>query len=173
MRRSVGVPTALSSLPSDNFLATTRSAQPFASMRFTGLLAIIAAVLGAGVVGGVMRQNSLVLTPADSGWFLPSPLTFVAASVSDDTGLPQITHVQAVDLDGEGATTVVACDARGNRILRFDLRDDGAWDESVLIDDVAVPAHATFADVDADGDIDCLVSVLGDIYSVGRSSWPG
>jgi hypothetical protein len=34
----------------------------------------------------------------------------------------------------------------------------------VLIDDVGVPAHATFADVDADGDLDCLVAVLGDIY---------
>ena len=135
-----------------------------------GFFFAILVLLGFGLGIQASQKNHLEDVLGDK--FLPGNQGFAASDISGSIGLPQITHVQVVDLDGEGATTVVACDARGNRILRFDRRDDGAWDESVLIDDVGVPAHATFADVDADGDLDCLVSALGDIYpsdeAVGR-----
>lgn len=81
----------------------------------------------------------------------------------DGRSLPQIAHVQAVDCDGDGRTEVIACDVLGRRILRLDRAADGSWRESVLIDDVGTPAHATFVDIDADGDQDCVVAVLGDI----------
>lgn len=101
-----------------------------------------------------------------------SPVALSQEACSTSSGLPQITHVQVIDLDGAGRPAVIACDARGNRIIRLDRDSDGAWAESALIDDVGVPAHATFVDVEGDGDLDCLVAVLGDISpsdeAVGR-----
>ena len=134
-------------------------------MRSLGLLTT--AVILTGIVVGLASRKDEVFPKqgAVSGRYPASRLLFGSAeSVGSPRGLPQITHVQVLDLDGTGRPAVVACDARGNRVIRLDRDADGAWAESVLIDDVGVPAHATFADVDADGDLDCLVAVLGDIY---------
>jgi len=142
-------------------------------MRLLGLLTTAVIVLGIVVAGLVGRlfENAPSHVSYD-GRYLSGPVLFRQAESGRPRGLPQITHVQVLDLDDVGKPAVVACDTRGNRVIRLDRDADGAWTESVLIDDVGVPAHATFADVDADGDLDCLVAVLGDIYpsddAVGR-----
>jgi len=79
------------------------------------------------------------------------------------TGLPLITNVQVLDLDGDGKNEILACDALGNRILIQKLQPDGSWQESTLIADVSVPAHVTVVDIDQDGDLDILVAILGNI----------
>lgn len=78
-------------------------------------------------------------------------------------GLPLITNVQILDLDGDSRNEVLAADALGNRVLMLKHRPDGSWEESVLISDVSVPAHLTVVDIDQDGDLDIIVSVLGNI----------
>lgn len=78
-------------------------------------------------------------------------------------GLPLITNVQILDFDDDGKNEILACDAVGNRVLLLKRQADGSWEESVLIADVSVPAHATVVDIDQDGDRDVLVSVLGRI----------
>jgi len=78
-------------------------------------------------------------------------------------GLPLITNVQVLDLDGDGKNEILACDALGNRILVQKLQPDGSWLESTLIGDVSVPAHVTVVDIDQDGDLDILVAILGNI----------
>lgn len=79
------------------------------------------------------------------------------------TGLPLITNVQILDFDADGQNEVIACDAVGSRILLLKRQSDGSWEESVLIADVSAPAHATVVDIDQDGDLDVLVSVLGNM----------
>ncbi|GAA4421130.1 VCBS repeat-containing protein [Bremerella cremea] len=78
-------------------------------------------------------------------------------------GLPQITNVQVVDFDQDGQNEIVACDSLGSQILLLKRRPDESWEESTLIADVAAPAHATVVDIDQDGDLDVIVSVLGNI----------
>lgn len=78
-------------------------------------------------------------------------------------GLPQITNVQIVDFDGDGQNEILAADALGNRILMLKRQADGEWLETTLIPDVSIPAHITVIDIDQDGDLDVIVSVLGNI----------
>ena len=98
--------------------------------------------------------------------FPASALRFRRQSVpmaNEQQQLPLVTNVQVVDLDGDGTTEILSCDALGHRLIRFDRRPDGGWRETTLVDSVSYPAHATVVDVDADGDKDLVVAVLGDI----------
>ncbi len=78
-------------------------------------------------------------------------------------GLPLITNVQIVDFTGDGQNEVLAADALGNQIVLLQQQTDGSWEESVLIADVMAPAHITVVDIDQDGDLDVIVSILGNI----------
>jgi len=113
----------------------------------------------------------------------PSPIPFRrrALEVPGEHGhLPLFTHVQVVDMDGDGVAEVLACDALGHRLVRFDRRTDGAeaaatgsgWEATTVAEDLHVPAHATVVDIDGDGDLDIVVAILGDILpsdaDVGR-----
>jgi len=98
--------------------------------------------------------------------FPASSLMFDPRSMSeeiDGRSRPLITHVQVADMDDDGTVEVLACDAVGNRVVRFDRRDDGGWRESTLVDGLRCPAHVVPADADGDGDTDLIVAVLGDI----------
>ncbi|WP_437193577.1 FG-GAP repeat domain-containing protein [Planctomicrobium sp. SH527] len=78
------------------------------------------------------------------------------------TGLPRITNVQIEDVDGDGKNDVLFCDAQKNCVSY--LSDaSGEWKEVVLIENVMAPAHATLVDIDKDGDLDVIVSVLGNL----------
>ncbi|WP_417732612.1 FG-GAP repeat domain-containing protein [Rosistilla oblonga] len=117
-----------------------------------------------------------VYVPSVVGSLSPLPVvfqggtTYPASSVQFDqvalggtsVGLPQITNVQVLDFDGDGANEVLACDSLKNQVVLF-RQVDGEWQEEVLVPDVAAPAHATAVDIDSDGDIDLVVSVLGNI----------
>lgn len=93
-----------------------------------------------------------------------SPLPLVFQNLGQPVrGLPLITNVQICDLDGDGRNEVLAADALANQILCMKRQDDGSWQETVLIEDVSVPAHITVVDIDGDGDLDIIVSVLGNI----------
>lgn len=96
--------------------------------------------------------------------FSPSAVPFIRSSVGPAfRGLPQICNVQMVELDGDGRTALLVCDAARNAVLAYRRRSDGSWDEAVIAGDLMAPAHATVVDIDKDGDRDIVVSVLGNI----------
>lgn len=108
--------------------------------------------------------------------FEPSPIGFQRREITSPAkAYPLITHVQIVDWDGDGRQDVLACDARRNGIVLCTRETDGRWTERILARDVSAPAHATVVDLDGDGDLDLIVSVLGNIYPddgvIGQLLW--
>jgi hypothetical protein len=108
--------------------------------------------------------------------FSPSPIAFERREIGPPVErYPLITNVQILDFDGDGRAEILACDARRQCVIlcRRDAR--GEWSERVLAKDLSAPAHATVVDLDRDGDLDLLVSVLGNIYPddgvIGRLIW--
>lgn len=80
----------------------------------------------------------------------------------DLRGLPQITNVQILDFDNDQQNEIICSDSLQNQISIFKATEQG-WKEDLLVRDVAAPAHVTVVDIDADGDLDLIVSVLGNI----------
>jgi hypothetical protein len=77
---------------------------------------------------------------------------------------PLISHVQAVDLDGDNLLDIVVCDAKGNFVSWIRQYPAGTYTETVLANDLIAPAHVQVIDFDKDGDKDIIVAVLGMLF---------
>lgn len=77
---------------------------------------------------------------------------------------PWITHLDIVDLDGDGLKDVVLCDAKLNEIRWIRQFPAGTYSEKKIGDTVRAPAHVTPSDIDKDGDLDLLVAKMGIIF---------
>ncbi|MFP6617926.1 MAG: VCBS repeat-containing protein [Pirellulaceae bacterium] len=75
----------------------------------------------------------------------------------------RISNVQIVDMDGDGKMDVLACDAAANQVVVYRNRGKNQWYPEVIGRNLRAPAHATVVDMDQDGDLDVVVSVLGDL----------
>lgn len=80
------------------------------------------------------------------------------------TEAPLISHVQAVDLDGDGLLDIVVCDCRSNSVSCIRQYPAGKYTETVIADSLNAPAHAQIIDFDHDGDNDIMVAVLGQLF---------
>ena len=80
------------------------------------------------------------------------------------TEAPLISHVQTVDLDGDGLLDVIVCDAKNNTVNWIHQYPAGIYTESVLATDLIAPAHVQAIDFDKDGDLDLMVGVLGMLF---------
>lgn len=90
--------------------------------------------------------------------------TFRPTAIGDPIeGRPWITHLTLVDLDGDGALDVLACDARNNSIRWLRQESPLVFVERQIGDTVRAPAHVSVCDYDGDGDLDVLVAGMGQI----------
>lgn len=76
-------------------------------------------------------------------------------------GLPWITDLRVVDLDGDGLEDVLVCDAQLNRIGWIRQVRSGEYVEQNIGDSIAGPAHVEVADMNGDGHLDVLVASMG------------
>ena len=74
---------------------------------------------------------------------------------------PQISNLEAVDLDQDGLLDIVVCDCEANVVSWIRQSPAGVFEEQVLADGLIAPAHVEANDFDEDGDLDLLVAVLG------------
>src|SRR5688572_8407469 len=76
---------------------------------------------------------------------------------------PQIAHVAVVDLDRDGATDILVCDAFRNVVGWIRQEPRGTFTE-LLVAEVRAPSHVEAIDFDRDGDLDLLVGALGSLF---------
>jgi hypothetical protein len=77
---------------------------------------------------------------------------------------PWIAHVNPMDLNQDGLTDVVFCDAKHNTVLWLKQLDDGSFEELTIAEDMRAPVHVEPADMDEDGDIDLIVSSMSAVF---------
>ena len=77
---------------------------------------------------------------------------------------PLISHVQIVDLDGDGLVDILACDAARNLVSWIRQFPAGQYTEQPVTSDILAPAHVEPIDFDGDGDLDLLVASLGELF---------
>lgn len=112
--------------------------------------------LGSKEIESVASKDSLIGEKID--FLVPTPIG------QKFTEPPLISHVQAVDLDGDGLLDVIDCDAKNNTINWIRQYPAGVYTESILATDLIAPAHVQAIDFDKDGDLDLMVGVLGMLF---------
>ncbi|MBE2212231.1 MAG: VCBS repeat-containing protein [Opitutaceae bacterium] len=128
---------------------------------------LIALSLG-GLLAGCGRQDEAVsrraspaqAVPSAGGLFLQGET--VGAPVKDR---PWVAHVTTVDLDRDGRPEILACEAGQGLLVRL-VRSgpDAGWTEHVVAAKLPAPVHVEAADIDCDGDLDLLISCMGQVF---------
>jgi hypothetical protein len=88
----------------------------------------------------------------------------VGAPVADR---PWVAHVTATDLDRDGRAEILACEAQQGELLWLRPErpgNDAPLVETVLAKHLPAPVHVEAADMDRDGDLDLLVSCMGQVF---------
>lgn len=76
-------------------------------------------------------------------------------------GTPWISDLVIADLDQDGLNDVLVADAQRNRIGWIRQTRPGVFEERMIGDGVAAPAHISVVDLDCDGYLDVLVASMG------------
>lgn len=79
-------------------------------------------------------------------------------------GQPWVANVTTADLDQDGRLDVLACESQTNEVLWLRQSAPGRFEEIVLTREFLAPVHVEVADMEADGDLDVLVSVMGYVF---------
>jgi hypothetical protein len=88
--------------------------------------------------------------------------SFVPRAIGDlPEGTPWITDLVIADLDQDGRNDVLVADAQRNRIGWIRQTRPGVFEEQMIGEGVAAPAHIAVVDLDGDGHLDVLVASMG------------
>ncbi|MCF3648868.1 FG-GAP repeat domain-containing protein [Synoicihabitans lomoniglobus] len=107
-----------------------------------------------------------------------SPATSATATAVDATTLLQrrelgtmgelpawISHLKVIDLDQDGLDDIVFCEAQDNEVRWIRQTAPGSFaPEALLAAAMRGPVHVEAADMDADGDLDLLVSSMSVVF---------
>ncbi len=94
----------------------------------------------------------------DSARFTPRSLDSVSPRP------PWIAHLAATDLDQDGRTDLLLCEAQDSEVRWLRQTAPGQFSEQLLAGGMQAPVHAEAADMDGDGDLDVLVASMGAVF---------
>jgi hypothetical protein len=133
-------------------------------VRRLAIAVVTAMVLGLSACGGDSQPASTTTTaPASSG---STPALLTARAIGNPPKgeeRPQIAHVAIADLDRDGLSDVIVCDALRGVVTWIRQAPRGTFTEQTIAG-VAAPAHTEVVDFDKDGDLDLLVAALGFLF---------
>lgn len=118
------------------------------------------------VFGGCGRAPESASAPALAA-LAPAPVVARWQPQSIGTrppGTPWIAHVTTADLDRDGRTDIIACEAQSSQVLWLRQLAGGDFEETIIGRDLKAPVHAEAVDVDADGDLDVVVASMGFVF---------
>lgn len=153
--------------------ASTSLLPPARRPLLTAFLAVSAFGLSALVVWVLFRGYSENRVSGPT--VIASTVSFEKKILGDHRAAIRTSNVQIVDFDRDGRKDILVCDAARNAVILYRQKPDGGFEEKVLAENLKCPAHATVVDLDKDGDLDVVVSVLGSIFPwdelVGKVVW--
>lgn len=135
---------------------------------FTSTLSVLvlAGLLGAAFTGcsreRVVASSAPTKTTPPAGPRLEYTPTAIGAPVAE-FGRPMVTHIQIVDLDGDGLADVVYCEAQKNTVRWIRQAPRGVFTEQIIGEEIPAPAHVSTADLHGRGRLDVLVASMGQI----------
>jgi hypothetical protein len=77
---------------------------------------------------------------------------------------PWIAHLVAADLDRDGRTDLLFCEAQDNEVRWLRQSAPGVFEERLLAGNMKAPVHVEAADMDDDGDLDVLVGSMSVVF---------
>lgn len=128
-------------------------------------LALASAALLA-LAGCAPSEDDLKLPPPPESSTLVDLDRFVGSEIGEPIGdrRPWVAHIRSVDLDQDGLMDAVGCEAKDSEVVWLRQKQDGSFEEIVIASDAQAPVHAEIYDLDADGDLDVLVSCMNIVF---------
>ncbi|MDQ8186491.1 VCBS repeat-containing protein [Pelagicoccus sp. SDUM812002] len=79
-------------------------------------------------------------------------------------GRPWVAHITSTDLDQDGKTDALFCEAQESRIYWLRQTSPGNFEELTIAEKMRAPVHVEAVDMDKDGDLDVLVASMGQVF---------
>jgi hypothetical protein len=126
------------------------------------ILALVGAVAAFAVVLAIKPPLKIPVRAPAAGRGSLGPDYFTRRAIGRaPEGIPWITDLLIVDLDGDGLKDILVCDGRLNKVSWIRQVGRGEFEEQDIGETVAGPAHVEVADLDGDGHLDVLVAAMG------------
>lgn len=141
------------------------------NFRTVFLASVFRGIAWAGAIGlalgGCSREHASSRQVQATTSAVPAPpLEYVPTRIgapATEFGRPLVTHLQIVDLDGDGLADIVYGEGQKNTVRWIRQAPRGVFTEQIIGENIPAPAHVSAADVYGRGRLDVLVASMGQI----------